>query len=80
MMMTLRSNLLPLLALLEAGTAQAAPVAKPIADPLFRPLIDARLRYEGVDQAGFAINADALTLRVRAGGDLRVAPATRIIV
>jgi len=65
--------------LLATSAAQAAPAA-PAADPLFKPLIDMRLRYEGVDQTGFANDADALTMRVRAGGDLRVAPATRIIV
>ncbi len=32
-----------------------------------KPLIDARLRYENVDQAGVAVEADALTLRMRAG-------------
>ncbi|MGL4543333.1 MAG: alginate export family protein, partial [Polymorphobacter sp.] len=69
-----------------AGAAHAAPApasapaAAPAADPLFKPLIDMRLRYEGVDQAGFANQADALTLRVRAGGDLRIAPATRVLV
>ena len=62
--------------LLAASAAQAAPAA----DPLFKPLIDMRLRYENVDQTGFANEANALTMRVRAGGDLRVAPATRILV
>ena len=70
-----------LLALLLAASAvQAAPATKPVADPLFKPLIDMRLRYENVDQTGFANEANALTMRVRAGGDLRVAPATRILV
>ncbi|RME68290.1 MAG: hypothetical protein D6782_01345, partial [Alphaproteobacteria bacterium] len=32
-----------------------------------KPVLAARLRYEGVDQDGIARNADALTLRVRAG-------------
>jgi hypothetical protein len=31
------------------------------------PNVDARLRYESVEQAGFADNAEALTLRVRPG-------------
>ena len=66
--------------LLAASAAQAAPATKPVADPLFKPLIDMRLRYENVDQTGFANEANALTMRVRAGGDLRVAPATRILV
>jgi ubiquitin len=39
-----------------------------LADPVeIKPLIDARLRYENVDQAGVLNNADALTLRLRAG-------------
>jgi len=32
-----------------------------------KPLIDWRIRYEGVDQAGFAQNADAFTSRLRLG-------------
>ena len=32
-----------------------------------KPILDLRLRYEGVDQDGFADNADALTYRLRAG-------------
>jgi Alginate export len=32
-----------------------------------KPLIDARLRYESVDQTGIALKADAATARVRAG-------------
>jgi len=35
-----------------------------------RPLVDARLRYENVDQDGFARDAVALTARVRAGVEL----------
>lgn len=33
----------------------------------FKPLIDARLRYENVDQTGIASDADAITMRIRAG-------------
>ena len=36
-----------------------------------KPLIDARLRYENVEQAGFARDADAVTMRVRAGIEAR---------
>ncbi len=32
-----------------------------------KPIVEARLRYENVDQAGIAKTADALTLRMRAG-------------
>jgi hypothetical protein len=52
-----------LTALLLSGTAYAQ-------DVKLKPLIDARLRYEHVDQAGIALPADALTLRVRAGGEV----------
>ncbi len=48
--------------LLLSGTAYAQ-------DIKLKPLIDARLRYEHDDQAGIALPADALTLRVRAGGE-----------
>lgn len=49
-----------LLALAPAGTAHAE-------DIVLKPLGEARLRYETVDQDGLAADADALTLRVRAG-------------
>lgn len=44
-------------------------------DVLFKPIIEARLRYESVDQAGPAPltsdrDADAVTMRMRAGGEL----------
>lgn len=37
----------------------------------FKPLIDARLRLESVDQAGVPEQSDALTLRLRAGGEVK---------
>ncbi len=49
-----------LLALAPAGVAHAQ-------DVTLKPLGEARLRYESVDQDGLASEADALTLRVRAG-------------
>jgi hypothetical protein len=49
-----------LLALAPAGVAHAQ-------DVTLKPLGEARLRYEVVEQAGLAADADALTLRVRAG-------------
>jgi len=55
-------SLAALTALLLSGTAYAQ-------DVKLKPLVDARLRYEHVDQDGIAISADALTLRVRAGGE-----------
>ncbi len=42
--------------------------APALAEPVkLKPLIDARLRYESVDQVPLATNADAVTARVRAG-------------
>ncbi len=49
-----------LLALAPAGVAHAQSVT-------LKPLGEARLRYEQVDQDGLAADADALTLRLRAG-------------
>ena len=49
-----------LLALAPAGVAHAQ-------DVTLKPLSEARLRYESVDQDGLATEADALTLRIRAG-------------
>ncbi len=46
---------------LAAGTPAAAQTVT------LKPLIDARLRYENVDQDGIAPEGDALTARVRAG-------------
>jgi len=48
------------LALAPAGAAHAQ-------DMVLKPLGEVRLRYEQVDQDGLAADADALTLRVRAG-------------
>ena len=48
------------LALAPAGTAHAEEI-------VLKPIGEARLRYENVDQDGLAEGAEALTLRVRAG-------------
>ncbi|SEH13952.1 Alginate export [Sphingopyxis sp. YR583] len=53
-------TLILLLALAPAGAARAQDID-------LKPLGEARLRYESVDQDGLAANAEALTLRVRAG-------------
>ncbi|WP_336957961.1 alginate export family protein [Sphingobium aquiterrae] len=55
---------LPLL--LATGVALAATPAAAQTITL-KPIVDARLRYEGVDQDGIARNADALTARIRSG-------------
>ena len=53
-------TLIFLLALVPAGTAHAQAVQ-------IKPLCEARLRFETVDQDGLAADAEALTLRLRAG-------------
>ncbi|MAF63345.1 MULTISPECIES: porin [unclassified Blastomonas] len=59
-----------------AGAVVAASAASPaLAEPLkLTPLIDARLRYEGVDQQGKAEQADALTFRMRSGIEAKSGP------
>ena len=52
---------LPLLAAVLVNSAASAQDFK------IKPLLDARLRYENVDQAGLARDADAVTLRLRPG-------------
>lgn len=51
------------------GAASGAQAAEPVATALTqgKPLLEMRLRYEGVDQAGFAKDAAAVTLRTRLG-------------
>jgi len=57
-----------LAALVASAPANAA---EPGADAVdIKPILDARLRYEGVDQG--ALDADALTLRLRAGAEAKL--------
>jgi hypothetical protein len=54
--------------MLAASAAMLAATQPAHAEALaLRPIIDARLRYEGVDQAGPAKDADAVTMRIRSG-------------
>ncbi len=53
-----------ILAAITMTTFAAPALANPVT---LKPLIDARLRYESVDQAGIAQMAEAVTARVRAG-------------
>ena len=58
------------LSLLALGGLVATPA---LADPLtFTPLIDARLRYEHVEQVPLAKDADAVTVRVRSGFEAKL--------
>lgn len=60
------------LTLLAAATAAVLPA--PVAAQQVKPLLDTRLRYENVDQDGFAYDANALTLRVRGGAEIISGP------
>lgn len=53
----------PLFCLLALGTPAAAQTVT------VKPLVDARLRYEAVEQAGLPEDADAVTVRLRAGAE-----------
>lgn len=44
-----------------------------------KPLAEARLRYEQADQAGLPLDADALTIRVRAGVQASQGPLTGLV-
>jgi len=48
-------------------------------DITLKPLAEARLRYETVDQAGLPNDADALTIRVRSGIQASSGPLTAIV-
>lgn len=59
------------------ASAQAAP-APAFGDPVafgdgltFDPMLDARLRWEDINRPGAATDADAVTLRVRAGAEVK---------
>ena len=56
------------------GTAWAAQEAAEVEGFRLQPILDARLRYEGVDQPG--LEADAVTLRLRAGIEGKSGPFT----
>jgi hypothetical protein len=61
---------------LFAGQARAQDLGAPVelAEGVsLHPIFAARLRYETVDQDGFAENAEALTLRTRLGAELKLA-------
>ena len=57
---------------LTASTAHAQDIA-------LKPLVDARLRYEHVDQDGIADDADAITLRIRSGLQASTGPLSAVV-
>ena len=59
------------LCLLSSAVLATPAVAAPLK---FKPLVDARVRYENVDQTGIVRDADAVTARVRAGFELSSGP------
>ncbi|ATY31670.1 alginate export family protein [Sphingomonas psychrotolerans] len=63
--------------MLLAGAALAA--AAPACAQDIKPLVEARARYEHVEQDGFAEDAEALTLRVRAGVQASTGPWTALV-
>src|SRR3546814_4983644 len=57
----------------------ALPISALAQDVVFKPIVEARLRYETVDQAGPAPlsssrDAHAVTMRLRAGGEISKGP------
>jgi len=60
---------------LAQDAAPAADHALPITDDItFTPLVDARLRWESVGQDNALKHADAVTARVRLGGEVKAGP------
>lgn len=53
--------------------------ATPANGQSLKPMLDARLRYEQVEQDGLTLDAEAVTLRVRAGVQASQGPLTAII-
>ncbi|HEV7290499.1 hypothetical protein [Sphingomonas sp.] len=53
--------------------------ATPATGQTLKPLIDARLRYEQVEQDGLPLDAQAVTLRVRAGVQASLGPLTALV-
>lgn len=53
--------------------------ATPATAQTLTPLIDARMRYEQVEQDGLPLDADAVTLRVRAGVQASEGPLTALV-
>jgi Alginate export len=58
-------------------TALATPA---LAEPAkIKPLVDVRLRTETIDQAGIARKAEALTVRIRAGAEVKKGPFALLV-
>lgn len=66
-------------AFLLCGLTAATPAAAQAQTLAVKPLAEARLRYEQVEQDGLALDANALTLRVRAGVEAKQGPLTALV-
>lgn len=64
------------------SNAEETPPASPLTSALqsLKPILDARLRYESVEQDGMPESASALTYRLRAGVETGAAYNTRFLV
>ncbi|MHB8447295.1 MAG: alginate export family protein, partial [Rudaea sp.] len=69
----------PYLFLILALAAAAPPAAAAEAAEQNKPIVELRYRYEGVDDAAFASNADADTVRLRLGYRWTFAPGWRLV-
>ena len=66
--------------LIGTSLLAVASVAPAHADEIkFKPLLDTRMRYETVDQTGFANTADSVTVRVRLGGEVSYGPFAALV-
>jgi hypothetical protein len=79
--MTIKAGIVLALAMWVAPTDSSAQDATPLREGLkaWKPIIDARARAELVDQAPFAEDADAATLRLRAGFESGKAWSTTLL-
>ena len=60
--------------LLSASALSAVATPALAQSVTLKPIVEARVRYETVDQDGIAEDADAVTVRMRAGGELSSGP------
>ena len=65
---------------LLASLVMPPPSASAQEDTRIAPIFDVRLRYEAVDQNGLMEDAEALTIRIRAGFEAALLPKTRFLV
>ena len=64
---------------LAAGVTPAAAQTSQLGPITLKPIVDARLRYEKVDQDDLNLDADAITIRVRAGAEAKVSQFSLLV-